>query len=62
VATKRSARRAGRPLDEGWIGMEGYGAGATELFLENLRRYLGGERLVDAVSKRKGYQAARGTG
>jgi len=35
--------------------MEGYGAGATELFLENLRRYLGGEKLGNTVSKKKGY-------
>ena len=35
--------------------MEGYGAGVTELFLENLRRYLGGERLLNTVSKKKGY-------
>jgi len=35
--------------------MEGYGAGVTELFLENLRRYLGGEKLLNTVSKKKGY-------
>ncbi|GAG37919.1 unnamed protein product, partial [marine sediment metagenome] len=35
--------------------MEGYGAGVTELFLENLRRYLSGEKLLNVVSKKKGY-------
>lgn len=35
--------------------MEGYGAGVTELFLENLRRYISGEKLLNVVSKKKGY-------
>lgn len=36
-------------------GMEDYAMRATELFSENLRRYLGGKRLLNVVDKRKGY-------
>ncbi len=36
-------------------GMEDYTARATEVFLENLRRYLNGKRLLNVVDKRKGY-------
>ena len=35
--------------------MEDYTARATEVFLENLRRYLDGKRLLNVVDKRKGY-------
>ncbi len=34
---------------------EDYVARATELFVENLRRYLAGKRLVNVVDKRRGY-------
>ena len=36
-------------------GMEDYDARATEVFLENLRRYLNGKQLLNVVDKRKGY-------
>ena len=35
--------------------MEDYIARATGIFCENLRRYLGGQRLLNVVSKKKGY-------
>jgi len=36
-------------------GMEDYTIEATELFSENLRRYLDGKRLLNVVDKKKGY-------
>ena len=36
-------------------GMENYNVRATELFCENLRRYLSGEKLLKLVDKKKGY-------
>ena len=36
-------------------GMEDYVARATELFCENLRRYLSGKRLLNVINKKKGY-------
>jgi phosphoglycerate dehydrogenase-like enzyme len=36
-------------------GMEDYVARATAVFCENLRRYLGGRRLINVVDKGKGY-------
>lgn len=36
-------------------GMEDYVARATEVFVENLRRYLDGRKLVNVVNKRRGY-------
>jgi phosphoglycerate dehydrogenase-like enzyme len=36
-------------------GMEDYIAQATKIFCENLRRYLNRKRLLNAVSKKKGY-------
>jgi phosphoglycerate dehydrogenase-like enzyme len=35
-------------------GMEDYAMRATELFSENLRRYLGGKKLVNVVDKKRG--------
>lgn len=35
--------------------MEDYFVRATELFCENLRRYLGGKRLLNVVDKKRGY-------
>ncbi len=35
--------------------MEDYNARATRIFCENLRRYLNGEKLLNVVSKKKGY-------
>jgi D-2-hydroxyacid dehydrogenase (NADP+) len=35
--------------------MEDYNARATELFSENLRRYLTGKRLLNVVNKKRGY-------
>ncbi len=35
--------------------MEDYDIRATELFIENLRRYLNGEKLLNVVDKKKGY-------
>jgi phosphoglycerate dehydrogenase-like enzyme len=35
--------------------LENYNAVATRLFCENLRRYLGGKRLLNLVDKKKGY-------
>ena len=34
---------------------EDYNILATDLFCENLRRYLGGEKLLNVVDKKKGY-------
>jgi D-2-hydroxyacid dehydrogenase (NADP+) len=36
-------------------GMEDYVDRATEVFAENLRRYLGGKRLINVVDKERGY-------
>ncbi len=36
-------------------GMEDYMARATEIFCENLRRYLNGQKLINLIDKRKGY-------
>lgn len=36
-------------------GMEDYNIRATELFCENLRRYLGGKNLLNVIDKKKGY-------
>lgn len=36
-------------------GMEDYAQRATEVFCENLRRYLSGKRLLNLVDKRRGY-------
>ena len=36
-------------------GMEDYMQQATDLFYENLRRYLGGQRLINIVDKKRGY-------
>ena len=36
-------------------GMEDYALQATEQFIENLRRYLNGEKLLNVVDKKKGY-------
>ena len=36
-------------------GMEDYNIRATEVFLENLRRYLDGKKLLHVVDKKKGY-------
>lgn len=36
-------------------GMEGYAMRTTELFVENLRRYLNGKRLFNVVDKKRGY-------
>ncbi|MFC1933672.1 D-2-hydroxyacid dehydrogenase [Chloroflexota bacterium] len=36
-------------------GMDNYNMRATEVFLENLRRYLDGKKLLNVVDKRKGY-------
>tara|TARA_Y100000031_G_scaffold111295_1_gene122714 strand:- start:31 stop:435 length:405 start_codon:yes stop_codon:yes gene_type:complete len=36
-------------------GMEDYTIEATELFSENLRRYLNGKKLLNVVDKKKGY-------
>jgi D-2-hydroxyacid dehydrogenase (NADP+) len=36
-------------------GMEDYSIRATELFCENLRRYLSGKSLVNVIDKKKGY-------
>jgi D-2-hydroxyacid dehydrogenase (NADP+) len=36
-------------------GMEGYAEQATEIFCENLRRYLAGKKLLRVVDKKKGY-------
>jgi D-2-hydroxyacid dehydrogenase (NADP+) len=36
-------------------GMEDYMARATELFCENLRRYLNGKKLINVIDKKKGY-------
>jgi phosphoglycerate dehydrogenase-like enzyme len=36
-------------------GMEDYAMRATELFSDNLRRYLGGKKLLNVVDKKKGY-------
>jgi len=36
-------------------GMEEYVARATDLFCENLRRYLAGKRLKNLIDKKKGY-------
>lgn len=34
--------------------MEGYDMRATELFCDNLRRYLNGKKLLNVVDKRRG--------
>jgi phosphoglycerate dehydrogenase-like enzyme len=36
-------------------GMEEYAKRATEIFCENLRRYLGGRKLINVIDKKKGY-------
>jgi phosphoglycerate dehydrogenase-like enzyme len=36
-------------------GMEDYVERATEVFCENLRRYLSGKRLLNVVNKERGY-------
>jgi phosphoglycerate dehydrogenase-like enzyme len=36
-------------------GMEDYAARATEIFCENLRRYLHGKKLINVIDKKKGY-------
>ncbi|MFC2041646.1 NAD(P)-dependent oxidoreductase, partial [Chloroflexota bacterium] len=36
-------------------GMDDYALRATEVFAENLRRYLNGEKLINVVDKKKGY-------
>jgi phosphoglycerate dehydrogenase-like enzyme len=36
-------------------GMEGYTERATDIFCENLRRYLSGQKLLKVVNKQKGY-------
>ena len=36
-------------------GMEGYNIRATELFCDNLRRYLSGKNLFNVIDKKKGY-------
>ncbi len=36
-------------------GMEGYMLHATDLFCENLRRYLNGKRLLNVIDRKKGY-------
>lgn len=36
-------------------GMEGYAEQATDIFCENLRRYLAGKKLLRVVDKKKGY-------
>ncbi len=36
-------------------GMEDYMARATNIFCENLKRYLGGKKLLNVVNKKKGY-------
>jgi D-2-hydroxyacid dehydrogenase (NADP+) len=36
-------------------GMEDYMARATEIFCENLRRYINGQKLINLIDKRKGY-------
>jgi len=36
-------------------GMEDYMARATEIFCENLRRYLNGKKLINVIDKKKGY-------
>src|SRR4030042_4091486 len=36
-------------------GMENYLERATELFCENLKRYLNGKRLLNGIDKTKGY-------
>jgi len=35
--------------------MEDYNIRATEIFSENLRRYLNGKKLLNVVDKKKGY-------
>ncbi len=35
--------------------MEDYMIHATELFCENLRRYLNGKKLMNVIDKKKGY-------
>ena len=36
-------------------GMENYVARATDVFCENLRRYINGKRLLNIINKKKGY-------
>jgi phosphoglycerate dehydrogenase-like enzyme len=36
-------------------GIEDYSMQATEIFCENLRRYLNGKKLLNVVNKKKGY-------
>ena len=36
-------------------GMEDYMIHATELFCENLKRYLNGKKLLNVIDKKKGY-------
>jgi phosphoglycerate dehydrogenase-like enzyme len=36
-------------------GMEDYMLRATELFCENLKRYLNGKKLLNVVDRKKGY-------